>query len=69
MTTVSVRIPDEQDQALRALAVAVDTSVSALVRAAVAECIEQHRAERASLRRRGRDGERRWSLFEVVTRQ
>jgi predicted transcriptional regulator len=68
MATVSVRIPDEQDQALRALAVAVDTSVSALIRMALAECIEKHRAERASLRRRGRDGERRWRLFDLVAR-
>jgi predicted transcriptional regulator len=68
MATVSVRIPDEQDQALRALAVAVDTSVSELVREALAECIERHRAERANLRSRGREGERRWRLFECVTR-
>ena len=68
MAMVSVRIPDEQDQALRALAVAADTSVSAVIRAAVAECIERHREERESLRRRGRDGERRWRLFDVVVR-
>ncbi len=68
MTTVSVRIPDEQDQALRALAVAADVSVSELVRVALAECIERHRTERANLRSRGREGERRWRLFERVAR-
>ncbi len=68
MATVSVRIPDEQDQAVRALAVARDTSVSAVIRDAVAECIERQRAERASQRRRGRDGERRWRLFDLITR-
>jgi predicted transcriptional regulator len=68
MATMSVRIPDEQERALRALAVAVDTSVSALVRAAVAECIDRHRAERASQRRLGRVSERGWEVFDLVTR-
>jgi predicted transcriptional regulator len=68
MATVSVRLPDEQDQRIRALAVARDISVSAAIRDAVALYIEKQRAERVSLLRRGRDGERRWRLFDLLTR-
>ncbi len=69
MAMVSVRLRDEEDQMIRALAVAHDISVSAAIRDAVALYIEKQRAERMSLLRRGRDGERRWRLFDILARQ
>jgi hypothetical protein len=63
MPTVSVYFPDEQARAVRTLAVARDTSVSAVVRDPVLMCLATQLAEIASLLRRGHDSERLWRLF------
>jgi predicted transcriptional regulator len=68
MTTVSVRLPEEQAQMLRALAVAMDASVSAIIRGATDDYIDKHRARRVSQRRRGRIGEQGWEVFDLLTR-
>ncbi|HEY7829315.1 MAG TPA: DUF6290 family protein [Solirubrobacteraceae bacterium] len=67
MTAVSVRIPDEQARALKALAVAKDASVSTIARMAITEHIDMHRAERAAQKRLGSTSKRGWELFDEVT--
>ncbi len=67
MTTVSVRIPDEQAKALKALAVAKDASVSTIARMAITEYIDWQRAERTAQKRLGRASKRGWELFDLVT--
>jgi|GEM_PF-5465601 len=66
MTTISVCLPEEQARALKALAVATDQSASAVMRSAMDDYIDKHRALRASQRRRGRAGERAWEVFDLL---
>jgi predicted transcriptional regulator len=67
MATINVCMREEQIQALKALAVAMDISASAVVRGAMDDYIKKQRAERASQRRRGRVGEHAWGVFELVS--
>jgi predicted transcriptional regulator len=45
MTTMSLRLGDEQARALNALAMAEETSVSEVIRDAIAELIEKRRKD------------------------
>lgn len=67
MTTISVCLPEEQARALKALAVAMDRSASAVVRSAMDDYIDKHRANRASQQRRGRMVEHAWEVFDLLT--
>jgi predicted transcriptional regulator len=69
MTTISVCLHNEQARALKALAVAMDRSASAVVRSALEDYIDKHRGKRASQRRRGRIGEHAWEVFDLLTDQ
>lgn len=68
MTTISICLPEEQARALKALAVAMDSSASAVMRSAMEDYIDKHRAKRASQRRRGRISEHAWEIFDLLTR-
>lgn len=46
MTTMSLRLDDDQARALSALAMAEETSVSEVIRDAIAERIEKRRADK-----------------------
>jgi predicted transcriptional regulator len=45
MKAISLRLPDEQARALDALAMADETSVSEVIRSAIADRIEQRRTD------------------------
>jgi predicted transcriptional regulator len=66
MTTISVYLPEEQVRALKALALAMDRSASAVMRSAIEDYIDKHRATRASQRRRGRVSEHAWEVFDLL---
>jgi predicted transcriptional regulator len=66
MTTMSLRIPDDQARVLKALALAQDTSASEIVRTAIGEHIDRRRAERRSQRRLRGASERSWEVFDLV---
>ena len=51
MRAMSLRLPDEQARALDALAMADETSVSEVIRTAIAERIEKRRADKDFQRR------------------
>ncbi|HEV3071209.1 MAG TPA: DUF6290 family protein [Solirubrobacteraceae bacterium] len=68
MTTISVRVPDEQAMAVKALALAEDVSASEVARTAIGEYIDRRRGEREAQRRRRHTGERNWAAFDLIVK-
>jgi hypothetical protein len=66
MRRISLRMPVEQARTVRALAHAMDLSVSEVVRTAVAQYVESCRADRDSQRRQRRVRERNWEVFDLL---
>lgn len=68
MKTMSLRLPDEQAKALDALAMADETSVSEVIREAIAERIEKRRADRDFQARLKRAVERNREALDLLAR-
>lgn len=69
MTTMRVRMADEEATLLRAFALAEDVPVSEVVRTAIAERIEKRRANRDFQERLRRARERHGEAFDLLTRR
>jgi predicted transcriptional regulator len=68
MTTMSLRLEDEQARALNALAMAEETSVSEVIRDAIAERIEKRRADKDFQARLQRAVERNQEALELLAK-
>jgi predicted transcriptional regulator len=68
MTTMSLRLEDEQARALSALAMAEETSVSEVIRDAIAERIEKRRADKDFQARLQRAVERNQEALELLAK-
>ncbi len=68
MTTMSLRLEDEQARALNAVAMAEETSVSEIIREAIADRIEQKRADKDFQERLQRAVERNQEALELLAK-
>lgn len=68
MKTMSLRLSDDQAQALDAIAMADETSVSEVVRSAISERIEQRRADKGFQARLKRAVERNQKALELLAK-
>lgn len=65
---MSLRLPDEQAKALDALAMAEETSVSEIIRGAIAERIEERRADKGFQDRLRRAVERNKEALDLLAK-
>jgi predicted transcriptional regulator len=68
MTTMSLRLDDDQARALGALAMADETSVSEVIREAIADRIEKRRADKDFQSRLKRAVERNREALELLAK-
>lgn len=68
MRAMSLRLPDEQARALDALAMADETSVSEVIRTAIAERIEKRRADKDFQARLQRAVERNKETLDLLAK-
>jgi predicted transcriptional regulator len=68
MKTMSLRLPDDQAQALDAIAMADETSVSEVIRSAISERIERRRGDRDFQARLKRAVERNQKALELLAK-
>ena len=68
MKTMSLRLPDEQAQALDAIAMAEDTSVSEVIRSAISDRIQARRADKDFQSRLRRAVERNQKALELLAK-
>ncbi len=68
MRALSLRLPDEQAKALDALAMADETSVSEVIREAIAERIEKRRADKGFQDRLRRAVERNKEALDLLAK-
>ena len=68
MTTMSLRLDDDQARALSALAMADETSVSEVIREAIADRIEKRRADKDFQARLKRAVERNREALELLAK-
>ncbi|HEV3093583.1 MAG TPA: DUF6290 family protein [Solirubrobacteraceae bacterium] len=68
MTTMSLRLDDDQARALSALAMAEETSVSEVIRDAIAERIEKRRADKDFQARLKRAVERNQEALDLLAK-
>jgi predicted transcriptional regulator len=68
MRALSLRLPDEQAKALDALAMADETSVSEIIREAIAERIEKRRADKGFQDRLRRAVERNKEALDLLAK-
>jgi predicted transcriptional regulator len=68
MTTMSLRLDDDQARALNALAMAEETSVSDVIREAVADRIEKRRNDKEFQARLKRAIERNQETLELLAK-
>lgn len=66
MKAISLRLPDDQARALDAIAMADETSVSEVIRSAVADRIEQRRADKDFQERLRRAVERNREALDLL---
>jgi predicted transcriptional regulator len=68
MRTMSLRLPDEQAKTLDALAMAEETSVSEVIRGAIAERIEERRGDKDFQDRLRRAVERNKEALDLLAK-
>jgi predicted transcriptional regulator len=68
MTTMSLRLADEQARALNALAMADETSVSEVIREAIADRIEKRRKDKDFQARLARAVERNREALDLLAK-
>jgi predicted transcriptional regulator len=68
MTTMSLRLDDDQARALSALAMAEETSVSEVIRDAIADRIEKRRADKDFQARLKRAVERNQEALDLLAK-
>lgn len=68
MKTMSLRLPDEQAQALDAIAMAEETSVSEVIRSAISDRIQARRADKDFQARLKRAVERNQKALELLSK-
>lgn len=68
MKAISLRLPDEQARALDAIAMADETSVSEVIRSAVADRIERRRADKDFQERLRRAVERNQEALNLLAK-
>lgn len=68
MTTMSLRLDDDQARALSALAMAEETSVSEVIRDAIADRIEKRRADKDFQARLKRAIERNQEALDLLAK-
>jgi predicted transcriptional regulator len=68
MTTMSLRLDDDQARALNALAMADETSVSEVIREAIADRIEKRRADKDFQTRLKRAVERNQEALDLLAK-
>jgi predicted transcriptional regulator len=68
MTTMSLRMDDEQARALSALAMAEETSVSEVIREAISDRIEKRRADKDFQERLKRAVERNQEALDLLAK-
>ncbi len=68
MKAISLRLPDEQARALDAIAMADETSVSEVIRSAVADRIERRRADEDFQERLRRAVERNQEALDLLAK-
>ncbi|HUN79362.1 MAG TPA: DUF6290 family protein [Solirubrobacteraceae bacterium] len=68
MKAISLRLPDDQARALDAVAMADETSVSEVIRSAIAERVEKRRADQDFQERLRRAVERNREALELLAK-
>lgn len=68
MKAISLRLPDDQARALDAVAMADETSVSEVIRSAIAERVEKRRADKDFQERLRRAVERNREALELLAK-